>query len=50
MAHSPHRNWKGCPVCKPWKDNRLGRAYREPWAVLRKLGKRRRLGRNYLGD
>ncbi len=50
MAHSPHRQWKGCRVCKPGKDRRNGRAAREPWAVLRQLGKRRRISRNELDD
>lgn len=50
MAHSPHRQYKGCQLCKPHKDRRLGRAAREPWSVLRKLGKARRINRGYLGD
>ena len=50
MAHSPHRQHKGCQPCKPHKNRRNGRAVRDPWPVLRKLGKRRRLGRNDLGD
>jgi hypothetical protein len=48
MAHSPHRQYKGCQLCKPHR--RDSRAARDPWPVLRKLGKRRRLGRNDLGD
>ena len=50
MAHSPHRQRKGCPCCKPHKNRRQGRAVREPVAVLRKIGKRRRLRRGDLGD
>ncbi len=50
MAHSPHRRSKGCRLCKPHKDRRAGRAVREPWSVLRQLGRKRRLSRGYLGD
>lgn len=50
MAHSPHRQWKGCRTCRPHKDRRLGRAWREPWPVLRTLGKLRRISRHDLGD
>lgn len=34
--------------CKPHKYLDNGRAVREPWAVLRKLGVRRRLSRGYV--
>jgi hypothetical protein len=50
MAHSPHRRWKGCPVCKPVKFKDAGRAVREPWPVLKKIGKKRRVRRGDLGD
>jgi len=50
MAHSPHRQHKGCQLCKPHKNRRNGRAVRDPWPVLRKLGKRRRISRRDLGD
>lgn len=50
MAHSPHRQHKGCQVCTPHKNRRNGRAVREPWPVLRKIGKRRRISRGALGD
>lgn len=50
MAHSSHRRWKGCPVCKSHKHSGNGRAVREPWAVLRKLGKKRRVTRGDLSD
>lgn len=50
MAHSPHKQRKGCALCKPHKDRRLGRAAREPWPVLRKVGKKRRVRRGDLGD
>jgi len=50
MAHSPHRQHKGCQLCKPHKNRRNGRAAREPWSVLRKVGKKRRLSRGDLSD
>jgi len=50
MAHSPHRQHKGCQFCKPHKDRRQGRAVREPWAVLRQIGKKRRVSRGDLAD
>lgn len=46
MSTSPHKNWKGCAMCKPHKNRGQGRSKREPWAVLRQIGKRRRLSRN----
>jgi hypothetical protein len=50
MAHSPHRRWKGCGLCKPWKYKDHGRREREPWRVRREIGKKRRLRRGDLGD
>jgi len=50
MAHSPHKRWKGCMVCKPHKIGGQGRSRRDPWAVLKKTGKKRRLRRGDLGD
>lgn len=50
MAHSPHRQYKGCQLCHPHKNRRNGRAVREPWGVLRQIGKRRRVDRGDLGD
>ena len=50
MAHSPHRQQKGCPLCKPHKDRRAGRSHRDPFRELRKLGKLRRVSRQDLGD
>ena len=50
MAHSPHRQRKGCYLCKQHKHRGHGRAVREPWAVLRKIGKKRRVRRGDLGD
>lgn len=49
MAHSPHKSYRGCAMCKPWKRRGAGRAVKEPVAVLRRLGKRRRLSRRDLG-
>lgn len=46
MTTSPHQNHKGCMMCKPNKRRGRGRAFRDPWPVLRKLGKKRRLGRH----
>lgn len=50
MAHSPHRNWKGCQMCKPHKNRAYGRAIRDPWAVRRKLGSKRRASRHEIPD
>ena len=46
MAHSPHRQWKGCQLCKMHKHRGNGDAERAPWAVRRKLGTKRRLSRH----
>lgn len=45
MAHSPHRRWKGCPMCKPSKFQDQGRAKRDPFSVRRLLGTKRRATR-----
>lgn len=50
MAHSPHRRWKGCPVCKPSKFKDHGRAVRDPFRYLRWLGKKKRVSRHDIGD
>jgi hypothetical protein len=50
MSHSPHRRWKGCAMCKPHKFRENGQAERQPFAVLRKIGKKRRVERKDLGD
>jgi hypothetical protein len=50
MAHSPHRRWKGCRLCKPHKDKRLGDGERAPYAVARRAGGRRRYSRRAVGD
>lgn len=50
MAQSPHKPYKGCPLCSWHKDQRHGRAVREPWHVLRQIGKARRVRRGDLGD
>ncbi|MFC9786980.1 hypothetical protein [Rhodococcus sp. NPDC127528] len=46
----PSRTWRGCALCKPHKRRGQGRARREPVAVVRQLGKSRRLSRRDLGD
>jgi hypothetical protein len=48
--HHPSRSWRGCAMCKPHKRRGAGRAVKDPVAVVRKLGKRKRLSRRYLGD
>lgn len=50
MAHSPHKTWKGCAMCKPHKRRGTGRSVREPWPVLRALGKRRRVRRGEVSE
>ncbi len=45
---SPHVAWKGCRLCKPHKDRRAGQAVRQPWSVLRQVGRRRRVSRHAL--
>lgn len=50
MAQSPHKPYKGCQLCRPNKNQRQGRATREPWPVLREIGKKRRVRRGDLGD
>ena len=50
MAHSPHRQRKGCGLCKPHKLRTHGQAVRQPWSVLRKVGKKRRIRRRDIGD
>jgi hypothetical protein len=47
--HHPSRSWRGCAMCKPHKRRGVGRAAKEPVAVLRALGKRRRVSRRDLG-
>lgn len=56
MARGPHSRWKGCALCKPHKDRRLGFAQqwdggRFPARVLRQMGGRtRRLQRRDIRD
>lgn len=50
MAHSPHRRWKGCRLCKPSKHRGHGDAARAPWAVVRQVGRRRRWNRHQVDD
>jgi len=47
---SPHKQWKGCRMCKPHKDRAHGQAIRKPISELRKLGRVRRVGRHDLGE
>ncbi|SDZ02376.1 hypothetical protein SAMN05216554_1987 [Herbiconiux ginsengi] len=46
MAHSPHRRWRGCALCKPHKIRGAGASSRTPPSVLRKVGRKRRWNRN----
>jgi hypothetical protein len=40
MSTSPHKNWKGCAMCKPHKNRAAPRKHRDPVPVARKMGKR----------
>lgn len=46
MPRTSNRRWKGCPLCKMHKHAGHGDAARAPWAVLRKVGKKRRWNRH----
>jgi hypothetical protein len=46
---SPHKQWKGCRLCKPHKHRGNGQAVRKPANELRYLGKSRRVSRHDLG-
>jgi hypothetical protein len=46
MPRTSNRRWKGCALCKPWKLAGHGDAARAPWAVQRKVGKKRRWNRH----
>jgi hypothetical protein len=48
MPRTSNRRWKGCRLCKPWKHASYGDAGRTPWAVLRKMGSKRRYSRKDL--
>ncbi|WP_171906539.1 hypothetical protein [Arthrobacter sp. SW1] len=50
MAHSPHRRNKGCGLCKPHQWKGQGKARRSPWAVNRKIGRKRRWNRRIEGE
>lgn len=50
MSHSPHKNWKGCALCKQHKRRGQGRSKRDPWQVVRATGRKRRMRRGDLGD
>lgn len=48
---SPHKRWKGCcMMCGAHTLKGAGRARKEPWKVLRKIGKKRRVSRGDLGN
>lgn len=32
MARGPHKRWKGCPLCKPYKNDALGDPERQPFS------------------
>ncbi|HEY3503802.1 MAG TPA: hypothetical protein VGN37_13585 [Actinocatenispora sp.] len=49
MAHSPHRRWKGCRLCKPHKHRGHGDGVRAPWRVMRQVGVKRRWNRHQTG-
>jgi hypothetical protein len=50
-AQHPSRTWKGCcMMCGAHTLRGQGRSRRDPYPVLRKLGKSRRLTRHDLGD
>lgn len=46
MPRTSNRRWKGCPMCKDHKHAGHGDTIRTPWAVLRKMGKKRRYSRH----
>jgi hypothetical protein len=50
MSTSPHKNWKGCAMCKAHKIRGQGRRQRDPFRVARKLGAGRRFNRKSIGD
>jgi hypothetical protein len=47
---SPHKRWKGCQLCKPWKFRDDGQAHRQPTPVVRLAGRDRRLRRHEAQD
>lgn len=49
MARTSTRGWKGCPMCKAYKDRAFGDPYRIKAKVLSKMtGKTRRVTRRSL--
>lgn len=50
MARTSNRRWKGCAMCKYYKDDRHGQSIRQPVSTLRKIGKAKRVSRHDLGD
>jgi hypothetical protein len=49
MARTSNRRWKGCALCKQHKHAGHGDAYRAPFRVNRKVGKKRRWSRHEIG-
>lgn len=50
MKGRPHKNYKGhCMLCGAHTMRGQGRSKRDPWRVLRQLGKARRFTRKDLG-
>lgn len=47
--HHPSRSWRGCAMCKPHKRRGYGRAVKDPVAVKRRLGLKRRYSRRTVG-
>lgn len=51
MARTSNRRWKGCQLCKPWKNAAYPDTERIPARELRRMGgRRKRITRRYLGD
>ena len=46
MARTSTRGWKGCHMCKYYKDRAYGDPIRLPVNVLRKLGRTKRVTRH----
>ncbi len=50
MAHSSHKRWHGCALCKPHKHTRNGDSERAPFRVRRQLGVSRRWSRKDMSE
>lgn len=47
MARTSNRRWKGCRLCKPWKNAGNGNAERMPYSARKQFGgKKRRISRH----